>query len=766
MPFKNNFLAFEKHFVMPFCLSLFAILISVSILGLKFRLLSDSLILYAGLSFGFIAFFLWFRKLNEGNKTRELILEFLSPLFLMSLLIMTISNLSFLSKFDLTLIKNLNPILILISVFAGYITFYSKKGKLSDVETELSEELLSEGKRKHHFSIKFPSISKIPVLNHVAKWIYKEGYFYSISLILVTSLFLIFGLNHLGQFMSVDEPKWADVRVPQLFKALEEHDWEATYINDKPGILPAFLSGAVNLFLDYEIYKSNPLMYEKYLFFWRLPILLFNFLMLFVIYHFVKKLLKKDHALLITSLIALNPILIGISQIVNPDATLWSVGFLSFITFFIYLKTNLIKYVYYSGIFLGLALISKYFASIFYIIFFVVIYLEYLQCQTAKEQFLNRCIHLATLYGISILTYILLFPATWVNSSQIIKGTMGSDILSSGIQYFILFLFFAISELIIFKGKITNYLKNKFDIDIGKILTYFFGFALFVGFIVLLTNVVLSNIFFDFNDYLKIEYVRGFSISIQTILASGYTTIFVLTYPILIGILLFPVIFIGKKYHKELKNKLLILNAIYVTVTIFYVGSFIGGYILDTRYQILLYPLFSTLACILILAFCSNKKLVTAVIIIFLCITITQIQPFYFLYTNGLNINKYVITDAWGFGGYELAQKFNQMPDVKNIKLWFDREGFDDFFVGEDSYWRGKTNPFGENLDLDYLILSTGGERIFLKALNDYNNGKSYLYATVSGRTPILEYYKRQHALEICIQNNPNNCVWAVKIKN
>ncbi len=649
--------------------------------------------------------------------------------------------------------------LVAITFATGFGSFWLNRERITqDVEAESAQEELAEEERRAEFPQKFPRLNKIPIVKNLARWMYKEGWFYSITLILVTTLFLIFGLNHLGQFMSVDEPKWVNTRVPQLFEALKNRDWEGTYINDKPGILPAFLSGAVNLFLDHDTYKINPLEYEKYLFFWRLPIVLFNFLMLFFIYHFTKKLLKKDHSLLITGLISLNPILIGISQIVNPDATLWSVGFLSFTTFFLYLKTNSRKYIYYSGLFLGLALVSKYFASIFYIIFFTTIYFEYLFNQTSQKQFFSRILDVSLLYIVSIIIYSLLFPAMWVNPSQAIKGTVGSGILLSGRQYFNLFLVLIFVELILLRGKITNYLKTNFNL--GKIIIFLFSLIFFTAFTILLINIIFNNLFFNFNEYLQTEFIKDFSISLKTTLVSGYSTLFTLTYPILIGIILFPIIIINQKTFAKLQNKILLATAVYSSVIVFFVGAFLGGYIINARYQILLYPLLSFPVSLFILTI-SKHKLLTITVISSLCFSIIYIQPLSFLYTNNLNIRKYLITDMWGFGGYELAQQLNKLPGAENINVWIDREGFSEFFIGK-SYWRGKNNPFDDNID--YLILTQGGERIFTSALKNYNKDFSNLYSTISKETPLLEYYKKKSLFEVCLKNE-NNCTRAVKVE-
>ncbi|MFA5333556.1 MAG: LamG-like jellyroll fold domain-containing protein [Candidatus Nanoarchaeia archaeon] len=700
-----------------------------------------------------------------------------------------ISFVAFFSYFA-GLINSYQTILIILAIICGFFTFYFNRETLEKgVEDEQLAEESAEIKRAKDFDKKFPFFTKfnisygiksawtkhkyllaiikaliIPIIwiaripYTLTKWCYKEEWKNVIILLLVAFCFLFFGMHHLGQFMSVDEPKWVNIRVPQLYDALSSGEWEKTYINDKPGVLPSLLSGVVNFFLDHDYYKSKPLEYEYYLFWWRLPILLFNFIMLFFIYHFVKKLSGKNYSLLITGLIALNPILIGISQIVNPDATLWSVSFLSFINFFLYLKLNNKKYIYYSGIFFGLGLISKYFISIFYVMFFLIIYLEYLVKKISINKFYNRCLDLGLLYLISVVVYTLLFPATWVNPKLILRGTVEAGILTPGIKYILIFIFLVFFELIVFKGKITNYFRNK--LNIGLMGIFLFSLILFLIFITLIINVIFNNLFFDFNQYFLNHEIKITNI-IDNIISSFYCMFFSLTLPLILVVFFFFIIFL-KKNELIKNNKLLILSC-FIFIFLFIFGSSLGGFVVLIRYQVMLYPLFAILVSFFVFSIYKSKKIIVF-ILTFSIISLFFYTPYFFHYTNFLNIQNYIITEAWGIGGYELAQNMNSLPNSENITIWVDREGFSEFFIGK-SYWRGVNNPFNESYNIEYLILTKGGEKIFTNALINYNTGKRNLYARVSGETPILEYYKKEPLFEVCINNNTNNCIRTVKIE-
>jgi hypothetical protein len=232
-----------------------------------------------------------------------------------------------------------------------------------------------------------------------------------LGLTTICLIFLAFGVNHLGQFITVDEEKWLYVRIPQLYRAIVEGNWEGTLINDKPGLLPSFLAGIINFFANQKTYNSLEI--ENYLFWWRFPVLAFNCLMLALIYWYISRLLNKTSALISTAIIGTSPVIIGISQIVNPDSTLWSTSTVTILIFLTYLKSGKKRYVFYCSGFFGLALISKFNATYFYPAFYMLLYLSYIIGVVDKEQLKERCFGYFAIVFLSTAVYFLLFPATW-----------------------------------------------------------------------------------------------------------------------------------------------------------------------------------------------------------------------------------------------------------------------------------------------------------------------------------------------------------------
>ena len=97
--------------------------------------------------------------------------------------------------------KEYNVILTILAVFFGVITFYQNKEVIEQVEEEANQEQIEEEKRKQEFPSKFPRISKVPVFKSLIKWMYKEGWWYSlflVTLILVSLSLKLWNLGKLG----------------------------------------------------------------------------------------------------------------------------------------------------------------------------------------------------------------------------------------------------------------------------------------------------------------------------------------------------------------------------------------------------------------------------------------------------------------------------------------------------------------------------------------------------------------------------------------
>ena len=71
----------------------------------------------------------------------------------------------------------------------------------------------------------------------------KDQIFIKAALILSIIIFYSFGTYHLAKFETVDEHFWKEIRISRYWQALKNQNLEETYINDKPGVTVALISG-------------------------------------------------------------------------------------------------------------------------------------------------------------------------------------------------------------------------------------------------------------------------------------------------------------------------------------------------------------------------------------------------------------------------------------------------------------------------------------------------------------------------------------------
>lgn len=83
--------------------------------------------------------------------------------------------------------------LMVATVVAGAVTFYLNRGVLEDVEEEARLEEIEEKRREAEFGEKYPRINRVWGVRWVARWGYKEGWWYSGGLVLL--VFIAFSIR-------------------------------------------------------------------------------------------------------------------------------------------------------------------------------------------------------------------------------------------------------------------------------------------------------------------------------------------------------------------------------------------------------------------------------------------------------------------------------------------------------------------------------------------------------------------------------------------
>jgi len=577
----------------------------------------------------------------------------------------------------------------------------------------------------------------------------KKPIFYLLAAALI--IYFAFGLYHLTKFETADEHYWMysnynnndywennDGRVHQYWEALFSGDWKKTRVDSKPGITVTYVSGIgswLKTSLDKNIEKgimSNLTKSDKAQIinlYFRIPILVFNGLFAIFLFYLIRKLTQNNWiALLSTACILLSPIIIGISQIVNPDALLWEFGFASLVSLLIYLRDGQKKFAVFSSIFLGLALLTKYSSVIFLPFFLAVIFFHlFRNVKLLPEGEIHKHIKKISLAYYLIIAgalaiYAVLLPDNLIEFRHFMKGSLGFK----GMQLFFWTLFsvnlFLLLDAYLFQSIFFKWIFKKFFAFENILETIIL--ALFpIIFIIVIINGFLGSdwlglfaIPFDSSANAAFSHL-SLDKTLRVILIQFMPLIFSLT-----PIVIFGALYAWIKNLKSESESRWIIFVFSFFIVIFVTASFQQELLLTNRYGILLYPFVFTIAAIGIFQMLNrlfNANAWRGTGLFFLVILISlfslwQIKPFYFNYMNFLLPQQYLVSDAWGYGGYEAAQYLNRLPDAKNIRIWSDYNGLCLFFNGRcDANYLTMKNIQKKSLDglprFDYFIETRRG---------------------------------------------------------
>ncbi|MFA5962022.1 MAG: glycosyltransferase family 39 protein [Parcubacteria group bacterium] len=521
-------------------------------------------------------------------------------------------------------------------------------------------------------------------------------------------VYLFFGLQHLARFETADERYWMyedpeNGRIYSYWNALGKGNLEGTYINDKPGISLAYISGSAllfkdkpadRLFLDNSVErKYDPQETQRVHFLFRLPLLIFNGLFCLVLFWLIWKFSENQWiALWATILILLSPILLGISQIVNPDSLLWSFSAGTIFAFLGYLKTREKKFIFLSALFLGFSLLSKYSAVILipFLLSTVIvdIYFEQVRRKIAvREISLLLVAYLGTIIG-ALVVFAVFLPAVFVRPVLLYDAFLdlaGFQYVLWVISSMVFLLFF---DALIFKGKTLLGLMKKtrvltviFPRIFAFIFLAFFVFILFTwGLGTEYGEIFMKNVSFDLE--------KSSTFTDKALLVKIILEMMPLIFSLTPLSLLAGLFVLGKASVKDLAYAKIIFLILFF-LGAFYAAVLAQNLLVTIRYSIMLYPLMLLLAGIGLWELFSWKRLekidknwITAGILLISFWSLWEVRPFYFNYASDLLPNSRIITDAWGYGGYEAAKYLNSLPDAENLLIWTDYNGYCPFFKG------------------------------------------------------------------------------------
>ena len=589
-------------------------------------------------------------------------------------------------------------------------------------------------------------------------------------IVFILSLNLFLGLSRLGQYSAVDEPYWTYDRTPDFWNAIANQKWSKTDINDKPGITVAILSGI-------GLLKSDPLAYKSLRddpkteaqlqiidainFNLRLPIFLFYIFSLPFFYLFLRKLFNQSTAILGFIFIGLSPIILGISLIINPDSLLWIFATLSVLAYLIFQKNTEKKYLYFSGMLLGMALLTKYVANILYVFFLILPFLEYIFMEEKPplKNYLQKFIKdYAILILVSMLTFFIFYPATWKDLDILWKGTFLSDAFKKVWPLFAAVLVLIFADTAAFKQKIFGFILNILS-RYRHWLIQFFAILFIILIVFVFLDVYSSMKPFDFESVISSPKGIGigsniFEIFLRSITANLYVLIFGLSPIALISFCVALLFNLKKKTSYTIEARVTLYFSLFILF--YYLASTVNDVIATVRYQIIIYPFAFIIGAIglnRLINLPQIKKIIPNagfyfLIIFFSIISLLTVKPFYFTYASNFLPQQYILNlKDMGDGSYEAAQFLNQLPNAHELNIWSDKGAVCAVFVGNCTT-NFKERDF-ENANFEYFVLSMGRQSRTLKlslGVNDHYDFKK-AYAT------------NETIFNLVLDNRPNNFI-------
>lgn len=603
------------------------------------------------------------------------------------------------------------------------------------------------------------------------RWLFLQGKL-GIGIVLTVMIInLLFGSYHIAKFAAVDEPLWTFDRIPSFWKNVGGRYWYGTRVSDKPGLTVVAISGIGLLWENPNEYRdllpkdkvSKNI--EKLNFALRFPLFLFVVLSLPFIYFFLERLLGRNTALPTLILIGLSPVLIGMARIINPDSILWVFTTLAFLSYLIYLKRRTRAYLYWSGIFLGLALLTKYVANILYLFFFLLIFSEYILNKekyaeiSVKKYIKESFMDFIFLIFISLATFYMLYPAVWVKFSRLLIGTIYSQAFIIIWKPFLAVCLLVLVDNIISQSKIIGAFMN-FLSRFKKVIIFLFSATVIICSFLVLANVYSGMKFLDFEEILaspKSAYMEN-----------GQGAIFLTNfYPFIFGIVplaFLAIIFvlINNLLNGKRSDKVTIFCCT-AFILMYYLGSSVEQVVSIVRYQVILFPIAFIMAGAgiesIIVKFNLKEKARVIILLSMVIISVFSLYknfPFYMSYASVLLPQDYYLDiKDMGSGSYEAASFLNKLPGAEKLFIWSDKRGVCYFFRGQ---CLSTFDPIElKGIAFDYIVVTSG------RAIRTHGMVKKLIKndPTVEESKYFDRYYNQEDGIvyELDINNRPGQFI-------
>jgi hypothetical protein len=567
-------------------------------------------------------------------------------------------------------------------------------------------------------------------LHSAKKWfsLQEKGSIFFVIVILIS--YVSIGVFNIDKYAAVDEPLWTYNRIPSYWEGVRERNWSQTLISDKPGITVALISGIGLIKEDPQNY--DPISWngrlltkdtdiEKLNIAFRLPIIIFIGILLPLIYFLIERIFGKKIGQYAVILIGLSPILIGMSRIINPDALLWSIFSIAILSYLAYLKRRNYNYLYLSGIFFGLSLLTKYVSNILFVFILGLIFLEFALNREnysnikIKEYLKQSLVDIVIFSFISLSVFYLLLPEAWLRPQELLDATIESQAFSLTWRYFAYIIVSIVIDIAFFESFVYSKILNFFAKHKRMLMkTTMMIFLICIAFVV--ANVASSMKFSDFEKLLASPKASRHLDFITVI--SRLNVFFANFYPLVFGITplaFFSLTFVSSQmlFKKVFTYQDKSIYFLILFVFLYYLGSAVTGVTSIVRYQIIVFPVILVISGVgiaEIVNILKKIKFTTArlVVVVLSLVSVYLSYPFYSSYASALLPDKYSLDlKDMGAGSYEAAEFLNSLPEAKNISVWTDKLGVCYFFNGP--CYSG-FNPDINDVQLDYIVVTSGRE--------------------------------------------------------
>lgn len=550
-----------------------------------------------------------------------------------------------------------------------------------------------------------------------------------ITIAIITAVMAInafFGIHNIGKMAIVDEPLWTFDRIPDFWKNISNQNWYKSRVSDKPGLTTAVVSGAglffeknpkqfENIKWNGEIYNTNYQKIEEFNSIFRLPIFILEILLLPLFYFFLKKLFNPKIALFSFIFIALSPILLGNSRIINPDSSLWLFTSFALLAHLIHLKNNSRKYLYLAALFLTLSILTKYVANFLFIFFFGLIFAEYIfnkakYAAVPFQKYIEKSFkNYGLLVAMSLALFYVLYPACWAKPSRVLIGTIYSQAFIQIWSFFASIIIIMLIDLFLLKARVFSAIISffsKYSSIFYKIVLSIFVLALIITALNIYTGMGLFDAEKILSSPKSSSKIAGLW---QIFLADFYPIVFGISPIALLAIIVFAIKDILSKNRSVFYFSTV---SMMIFILLYYIGSVFSHVSLTIRYQIIIYPIILILAGISISELLPMEKkwfnltaanLVLAVILLY---SLMGASPFFMGYASELLPKKYSIDlKGMGEGSYEATEYLNSLPNADKLHIWSDKQGICTFFIG--TCHTSLNKNFFEQNAFDYFVISS-----------------------------------------------------------